>query len=44
MSNTAWLVVAFAVVFLAIGGYIASVTMRTKKLEDRLRTLRDRPH
>jgi CcmD family protein len=44
VSNTAWLVVAFAIVALAVGGYVLSVVGRTKKLEDHLRTLRDRAH
>ena len=44
MSNTAWLIVAFVVVALAIGGYVLSVVTRTKRLEDRLRTLQNEAH
>lgn len=44
MSNTAWLIVAFAVVAGAIGGYVVSVVARTKTLENRLRSLKERAH
>jgi CcmD family protein len=44
VSNTAWLVVAFAVVAVAIGGYVVSLVARTKTLENRLRSLKDRAH
>jgi CcmD family protein len=44
VSNLAWLIVAFAVVAVAIGGYVISVFVRIHKLEDRLRILQDRTH
>ena len=44
MSNTAWLVVAMAIVAVAIGGYVFSVIARTKALEKRLQQLREGGH
>lgn len=36
MSNTAWLFIAFAVVWIAIGAYLFSLGARQKRLEQRL--------
>ncbi len=41
MSNTAWLFVAFAIVWLAIGAYLWSLGSRQKRLEAQLRRLDD---
>ena len=39
MSNTVWLFVAFAIVWLAIGAYLWSLGSRQKRLEAHLRRL-----
>lgn len=39
MSDTAWLFVAFAAVWAAIGVYLASIAARQRKLEARMRAL-----
>lgn len=39
MSNTAWLIVALAIVFIAIGGYTASLLIRSKRSKARLEQL-----
>lgn len=39
MSNTAWLAVALAVTFLAIGGYTIGLVVRKRALETRLSEL-----
>ncbi|MFP5297487.1 MAG: CcmD family protein [Actinomycetota bacterium] len=44
MSNTAWLIVALAVVLVAIAGYSAWILMRKKHLERRLRDLSGTEH
>lgn len=44
MSDTAWLIVALATVFAGIGGYAASITARTRKLERSLREPRGGEH
>jgi CcmD family protein len=36
MSDTAWLFVAFAAVWVAIGGYLLSITARQRRLEQRI--------
>ena len=36
MSDIAWLFVAFAAVWVAIGGYLLSITARQRRLERRL--------
>ncbi|MDQ4065677.1 MAG: CcmD family protein [Actinomycetota bacterium] len=41
MSNTAWLFVAFAIVWIAIGAYLWSLGSRQKRLEAHLRQLDD---
>lgn len=41
MSNTAWLVIALAVTFIAIGGYSVSLLARKRALEERLQRHRD---
>ena len=42
MSNTAWLFVAFAIVWVAIGAYLWSLGSRQKRLEQRLEDLAHR--
>lgn len=42
MNDVTWLFVAFAVVWLAIGGYLYSLAARQKRLEQRISEL-DRP-
>ncbi len=37
MSDTGWLLIAFAAVAAGIGGYLLSIAARRKKLEGRLR-------
>lgn len=39
MSDLAWLFVAFMAVWVAIGGYLATIATRQKKLDQRLREL-----
>ena len=36
MSNLAWLFVAVMIVWIAIGGYLVSLSVRQRKLEARL--------
>ena len=36
MSDTAWLFVAFAAVWVAIGGYLLSIAARQRRLERRV--------
>ncbi|HEX2057266.1 MAG TPA: CcmD family protein [Actinomycetota bacterium] len=42
MSDVAWLFVAFAAVWIALGAYLASIAARQKRLERRLHDLRPR--
>jgi CcmD family protein len=42
MSNSAWLVVALAITFLAIGGYTLSLATRKRALEQRAEELEKR--
>ena len=42
MSDIGWLFVALAIVWVAIAGYVASVAVRQKQLDQRLRDLEDR--
>ena len=42
MSETAWLFVAFMVVWIALGAYLYSISARQKKVDQRLQDL-DRP-
>jgi CcmD family protein len=44
MSNTAWLIVALAIVFIAIGGYTASLLSRSKRSKARLEQLTRTKH
>ena len=39
MSDTAWLFVAFAVVWVALGAYLFSIAARQKKIDRRLEEL-----
>ncbi|HET7482083.1 MAG TPA: CcmD family protein [Actinomycetota bacterium] len=39
MSDVAWLLVAFMAVWIAIGGYLATIAARQRKLDERLREL-----
>ena len=39
MSDLAWLFVAFMAVWVAIGGYLATIAARQKRLDERLRDL-----
>lgn len=39
MSETAWLFIAFAAVWVAIGGYLYSIAARQKRVDERLREL-----
>jgi CcmD family protein len=39
MSDVAWLFVAFMAVWVAIGGYLFSISARQKALDQRLRDL-----
>jgi CcmD family protein len=39
VSDIAWLFVAFAVVWVAIGGYLLTIGSRQRRLEARLRDL-----
>ena len=39
MSDTAWLFVAFSVVWIAIGAYLFSITTRQKRIDQRLSEL-----
>lgn len=40
MSDVAWLFVAFAAVWVALGGYLLSIATRQRRLERRLDDLR----
>lgn len=42
MSDVGWLFVAFAVVWVAIGGYLLSLQVRQKELERRVEQLHKR--
>ena len=42
MSDVAWLFVAFAAVWVALGAYLLSIAARQKRLERRLDDLRPR--
>ncbi len=42
MSDVAWLFVAFAAVWVALGAYLVSIAARQKRLERRLDDLRPR--
>ena len=44
MSNLAWLYVALAITFGAIGGYVTLLVSRQKHLEKRLEKLQRAPH
>lgn len=44
MSNLVWLYVALAIMFGAIGGYVALLISRQKHLEQRLSELQKRSH
>ncbi len=44
MSNTAWLFVALGIVFIAIGGYTASLMIRSKRSRARLEQLTRAEH
>jgi hypothetical protein len=44
MSNGAWLIVALAIVFVAIGGYTASLMIRFKRSSAYLDELTRAPH
>lgn len=39
MSDIAWLFVAFAAVWVGLGAYLLSLSVRQKRLEERLRNL-----
>jgi CcmD family protein len=39
MSEIAWLFVAFAAVWVGLGAYLLSLSVRQKRLEERLRDL-----
>ncbi|MGH2807250.1 MAG: CcmD family protein [Actinomycetota bacterium] len=39
MSDVAWLFIAFMAVWIAIGGYLFSISARQKALDQRLREL-----
>lgn len=39
MSELAWLFVAFAAVWIGLGAYLVSLTIRQRRLEERLRNL-----
>ena len=39
MSDTAWLFVAFMVVWVALGAYLYSISVRQKKVDQRLSEL-----
>ena len=39
MSDVAWLFVAFAAVWIALGGYLLSISVRQRKLEERIEDL-----
>jgi CcmD family protein len=39
LSEVAWLFVAFAAVWLGLGAYLLSLSVRQRKLEERLRQL-----
>ncbi len=41
MSDVAWLFVAFSAVWIAIGAYLLSISARQRRLEQRLRELKD---
>ena len=40
MSEVAWLFVAFAAVWVALGAYLLSIAMRQRRLEQRLHELK----
>jgi CcmD family protein len=42
VSDIAWLFVAFAAVWVAIGGYLLSMTARQRRLEQRMEDLAGR--
>jgi CcmD family protein len=42
VSDTAWLFVAFAAVWVAIGGYLLSITTRQRRLERRMEDVASR--
>ena len=42
MSDIAWLFVAFAVVWIALGGYLLTIQVRQRDLARRLEQLRQR--
>ena len=44
MSDAGWLAIALGAVFTGIGGYAASIIVRTRKLEAALQELRRRRH
>lgn len=44
MSDVAWLFVAFAAVWVALGGYLLSISRRQKHLEDRLSRVSAQQH
>jgi CcmD family protein len=44
VSNTAWLFVALAAVFLMVGGYSIALVMRQRKLSERLEELQGPTH
>lgn len=44
MSNTQWLFIALAIVFVAIAGYSLWIESRRRTLERRVRELRDKGH
>ena len=44
MSNLTWLLVALTATFTLIGGYIASLLARKRRVEDQLARLQQRGH
>jgi CcmD family protein len=42
VSNLAWLFVAFSAVWVAIGGYLATIGARQRRLERQMRELSER--
>ncbi len=44
MSNSAWLIVALVIVFVAIAGYSATLVLREKRLSARLGELGSKSH
>ena len=43
MSDIAWLFVAFMAVWAGIGAYLLTITLRQRRVEDRLAELESRP-